>query len=261
MKNKILMFLIIIICLISIIFSILSSNLFNNDTTYMVVCNDTLWKYNKTWKKVNINNLKKLSYKPAYIYNGYNQIINNSYFEYKNGELDIYDENYEKQDLTPNTISVIGNNKINVANVQIMDSINEYDEVYVDEVLSKYSINNPGDNYNTYKAVYDLNNDGKEDYVFNINNFYTQDKKDYAFSIIFSVINGEIKIVEKQIVSVEQELAKKSLYLTNIVDVDNDKNYEIIIFESSYGNVKNDCHSIYKYENNQYKKLIGCQEE
>ncbi len=225
----------------------------------MIIGNSTVWKYkDNKWMESNLNKLKRLSFKEAYVYNGYNQILENAYLNLTKDGLEIYSKNYENIEMNSNVLSVIGPKKVKVGNLEMMDTITEYDEQYINDVLNKYSIDISINNMLTYKNVIDINNDGNEDYLFNISNFYTEGEKDVAFSIIFCVINNNIKIVDKVIVDVNKELSEKAIYLTNIIDYNEDNIYEIIVNKTRYGDIRNDCHAMYKYVNGKYEKIIGC---
>lgn len=259
MKNKIGIIIIFILITISLFFSLIYLPYIDSNSTYVIVENNTIWKNNNgIWSNSNLRNLKRISFEEFYSFSseGY---IGKTYLDYDN-ELKIYNSNFEEISLTNGILSVKTNTLLkNTTTAKFYDEIDDADYPYIEEVLNKYSINY--DSYMTsLKYTIDLNNDGEEDTIYSISNFYTEEDKAQAFSIIFSVINSNIEIIDYVIVDEKEELKTKASYLRYIADVDYDNNYEFIILKTSYGDVKNDCYIMYKYhsDSNKYIKLIGC---
>lgn len=259
MKNKIGIIVIFILIIISFIFSLIYLPYIDNNMLYVVVEDNTVWKSNgKKWSNSNLRKLKRMSFDKFYSFDA-KEYIGHTYLDY-NKSLDIYNSNFEKVSLTNGLLSIKTNKPIKNKNTaKLYNDIDELDYPYLEQIFNKYSISE-NEEMTTFKYTIDLNKDGKEDAVYSISNFYNDAEKSKAFSIIFSVINDNIEVIEDNIVDPKDELKDKALYLKYIVDVDSDDNYELIILKTSYGNVKNDCNAMYKYDNNtnKYVKLIGC---
>lgn len=248
-----------ILIIISLVFSFIYIPYVNNNSTYVVVEDNTVWK--KTgdkWTTSNIRNLKRLSFDEFYSFNT-REYMGKTYLNYTD-ELEVYDNNFEKISLTNGLLSVKSKNGLkNKKTAKYFDDIDESDHSYIDEVLEKYSITDEG-TMTALRYTIDLNNDGNEDIIYSISNFYNDEEKAQAFSIIFSVIDDNIEIINSKIVDASEELKEKALYLRYIADVDSDDNYELIILETAFGDIENDCNEMYKYNNssNKFVKLIGC---
>lgn len=258
-NNKIWIIVIFILIIASFIFSLVYLPYFDNNMIYVVVEDNTVWKSNgKKWSNSSLRKLKRMSFDKFYSFDS-KKYIGETYLNYDK-ELDVYNKNFEKLSLTYGILSIKSNLPLkNTKAVDFYDDIDDSDYPYLEEIFNKYSIDEDGEMTNL-KYIVDLNNDGKEDSIYNISNFYNDEEKSQAFSIIFSVINDNIEIIESTIIDASEELKEKNSYLKYIADVDSDGDYEIIILKTSYGNDKNDCNAMYKYDSNsnKYIKLIGC---
>lgn len=259
MKNKIGIILIFILIIISFTFSSIYLLNIDNNKIYVVVEDNTIWNSDgKKWSSSNLRKLKRMSFNKFYSFdsNGY---IGETYLNYDKS-LEVFNNSYEKIPLTNGILSIKTNSSLkNTKVAKFYDDIDDSDYPYIEEVFNKYSIKEDGET-TILKYDIDINNDGKEDYIYSISNFYNDEEKIKAFSIIFSVINNKIEIIESTIVDPEDELKEKAIYLRYVVDVDSDDNYEFIILKTSFGNVEGDCNAMYKYDvsSNKYIKLIGC---
>lgn len=259
MKNKIGIVVIFILIIVSFIFSLVYLPYFDNNMIYVVVEDNTVWKSNgEKWSNSNLRKLKRMSFNKFYSFST-KEYIGETYLNYDEN-LEIYNSNFESVSLTDGLLSIKTNALLKNTNIaKFYNDIDDSDYSYVEEIFNKYSINEDGE-MTILKYIVDLDKDGKEDKVYSISNFYNDEEKSQAFSIIFSVINDNIEIIEDTIVDASEELKEKALYLRYIVDIDSDDNYEFIILKTSYGNVENDCNAMYKYDSNsgKYIKLIGC---
>lgn len=259
MKNKIGIIVIFILIIVSLIFSLIYLPYIDNNMIYVVVEDNTVWKSNgNKWSNSSLRKLKRMSFDKFYSFDS-KEYIGETYLSYDKN-LEIYNSNFEEISLTNGLLSIKTSTSLKNTDVaKFYNDIDDSDYPYIEEIFNKYSINEDGE-MTILKYIIDLDKDGKEDFVYSISNFYNDEEKSQAFSIIFSVINGNIEIIEDNIVDAEEELKEKALYLKYIVDVDSDDNYEFIILKTSFGNIEGDCNVMYKYDSNsnKYIKLIGC---
>ena len=258
MKNKMGITIIISLIIISLIFS-LGSSYTNKNSVYVVVEDKTVWKKTGSkWTNSSLRNLKRMSFDEFYSF-GIREYLGKTYLHYDK-QLEVYDKNYEKIDVTNGLLSIKTPDELkNTKVAEYDDVLVPEDDDYVKKVLEKYSISDI-QSLDIFKYRIDIDHDGKNDTVYNINNFYNGEEKNQAYSVVFSVINDNIDVIDKIVVDASDELKSPTLYLRYVVDVDSDDNYEFIILKTSYGNSENDCNVMYKYDNdsNKYVKLIGC---
>lgn len=259
MKNKIGITIVFLLLIISLIFSLIYLPYINNNSIYVVVEDKAVWRnIGGKWSNSSIRKLKRMSFNEFYSFDtkGY---VGKTYLNY-NEQMEVYNNNFEKISLTNGLLSIKTNTGLkNTKVAKFYNDIDDSDYPYIYKVLEKFSIKEEL-SITALKYTIDLNNDGKEDKIYSISNFYNGEEKDQAYSIIFSVINDNIEIIEKVVVDKNEELKTQTLYLRYIVDVDSDNNYEFIILKTSYGNSQYDCNVMYKYDSNleKYIKLIGC---
>ena len=82
----------------------------------------------------------------------------------------------------------------------------------------------------------------------------------HNFSIIFSVINEQIEIIESKIVDSNKQLEANVKYLKSIIDVDKDGDYELIILNTAYSQPNTYCMKKYNTKNATFENLIDCED-
>lgn len=111
--------------------------------------------------------------------------------------------------------------------------------------ISKYS------SLNLSKSIkFDVDNDGLDETIYVLSNVYSQNEEPILFSIVALEDNGEYKII-KSITKKEEEM----LNIFAIIDVDGDKNLELVIAKEifSCGNT----YELYGLKDGKYVKLIS----
>lgn len=158
-----------------------------------------------------------------------------------------YDQNGNILRFNDALIAYTGNKEIKVAHLSKLELMEEKDVnniakyLYSDEAklnLFDYSID-----YNNYeKYIYDIDNDGDKEIIYNID-ISVADDKNYTFVLLYD--NDEIKVVDKESGNVGPETKKISF--TNLIDFNNDGIYEIIIKEKQDEYV-NAVYKLYNYD-------------
>lgn len=257
MKKSIGIIVIGFLIMISMVFMYIYIPYLRKNSTFVIVNENTIWmKKNDKWKNVSKRHIVRFSYDKLYSFDG-SSYIGETYNDYSKN-LTIYNKNYEPIILKNQLLSIMSSEKpLSIKILQSATEADELDSINIDNVLNKYSIQS---DYQMTKYLVDIDNDSNLDEIYNITNFYMNDNDSQVFSIVFSVINENIEIIDHVVVSKEEELKEKSININHVVDVDNDKQYEIILSRSSFGDVKNDCNSLYKYNTSKkiYEKIIGC---
>lgn len=259
MIKKIGMPLILILIIISLGYSLIYYPLIKSNNDYVIISDKEIFKVqNSKWSKISNRNINRLSFGNSYSINN-NRFIGKTYLNSSKDNLEIYDNAYQKISVSDTLITINTNKKIENMKIALIDDlIDDVDMNNVNNILKRYSLEN--ERFNLYlKYITDLNNDGSDDIIYSISNFYDTEDKSKAFSIIFSSINDNLEVIDEVIVDKADELNSKSLYLKNVSDIDMNDKYELIVENTSYGN-DNVCYSIYRYDtsSNNFVKLIEC---
>lgn len=158
-----------------------------------------------------------------------------------------FDNNYNE--IKYNDIRGVSlNYNLSFPNYEI-ELVNENDNI-VSKILNKLNISKKG-YYNVYKVNLDFDKDGVIETLYTMYN-YVFDQIDYDFtSIFFMVKDNQITQI------IEQD--KWPYDFISVLDIDNDKKYEVIM---SY-NVKNiptfdSCYKLYKYKNGKWAITKDC---
>lgn len=252
----------IIICyLLLFVIVIISSVLLykNENSMYVFVNNKEMWrKNNNNWKKVSNNYIKKYQGEEFnfFLKSKFNGKI---YYKYDGGSINLYDENNTLINFGPSMISI--KSKLNYDNVKTASELDNVEkDSNVVNILDRFSLNKD-QMVRIKKYELDLDNDGKNDYLYSISNFYLGDEKaDKRFSIIFSVINGDVNVVDKTIVDLDKQNSTWSTSLNSVIDLDLDNNFELILVSTSYGQDDIYCMKKYNSDSNKFETLIDCEE-
>ena len=127
----------------------------------------------------------------------------------------------------------------------------------VNSVLNKYNIkvNSFDDLSISQKISMDFDNDGTDEYIYSLSNYMSNTVKTTIFSIVVYVDNDKysdiIKFLDKDV---------KYIYsLSNIIDVNEDKKYEIIVEHEKPYNASLNCHSMYGLKKGKYDTINSCE--
>lgn len=152
--------------------------------------------------------------------------------------------------------NIVANNfdsQMKVSKLEIENTSSaDYDianKILSDEGIST-NFNGSNANYIKYKA--DFNGDGNYEYIYSLSNMLRDVKEGYSF--IFTYSNNKYNIIVKD-TDIGQE--GYELSISNILDINNDNNLDIVLAKSKYGNLT-ECYEIYKSNNMTFKKIKGC---
>ncbi len=258
MKKKILYIILFLILFLFISF-IIYSEYSEKNFIYILINNTEIWEKNtKTWKKVNKNKIKKYESEKVNLFID-SQYRGMAYYTYGiEDNINLYDEKFNKITPTDNLVIIKSNNKYSNGNVVETNDLKTDENII--SVLEKYSLPT-SQNLDINKYKVDINNDGESDYLYGISNFFKENENcDKYFSIIFSVINEQIEIIESKIVDSNKQLEANVKYLKSIIDVDKDGDYELIILNTAYSQPNTYCMKKYNTKNATFENLIDCED-
>lgn len=106
------------------------------------------------------------------------------------------------------------------------------------------------------KVTIDIDNDSKNECIYSISNFYCEQcNKNKYFSTVFIVDNNNVTILDKSYN--ENDYYEIPLYsLEYIIDIDENKNYELILSRTTAGNNKT-YHELFIKNKEIYKKVVS----
>ena len=120
------------------------------------------------------------------------------------------------------------------------------DKPYIKEVLTKLDIKP------TYKLSFiqkekiDVDNDNQDEIIYCISNYYTEEKTNERFSIVFLVNDNKIEIINKEIVDNDKIYIRKLYSIVGLFDIKDDKKLELLYnSEYSMGNSEDNCLYLY----------------
>ena len=105
----------------------------------------------------------------------------------------------------------------------------------------------------------DLDSDGEDEKIFVVSNIFTDETVRDIFNFIFIVKNGKITIIKKDINTYDNMYRMCKAYLSHLVDITGDGNYEIITGCGYYSD-KKQCIEMYQKKRNKYVKVNSCEE-
>lgn len=249
MKKKILIIFLTII-IIFYVFIIVYKE-YNQDI--LILGGNTIVKY-KNGHITEIQNTlkidKRYNYQKFYVYTD-EGIFKNYYMNFYKGEYfgdvayDLYSDSMEKENITNKLLAYKGNLNISVANTISTTEMTENDKKIIKEKLYSYEYDINSLNFN--KITVDLNKDGNNEEIYIINNFNSIDTDNTIFNYVFMKKKDNTIIdIEKNENSSSEYYAVQNSSFLYATDIDNDNNYEIVLY-SYYEESPAYC-TIYKYD-------------
>ena len=243
-KSIIIISVVLIICLLIVfLVSSLSSN--NYSHYYLVLDNEIIKYEDESYTKVDPSDMDKESFKILslktylgnFFYDHYDYDSSNIFFM-KEDKSYLFDK--PLLGLQDNA-EYINYEKINLEEEELLSFIPTFDKVNIDNTSFFTEAS---------KVEIDLDNNGEIDYIYNF--LYEGEDESDDFSTIIVEINGNRSILDEDIpkeVDNIYEITKMSLEY--ILDLDNDKNYELIFTKTTSDNPE---YSIYKLDDT-YKEV------
>lgn len=236
-KNKKYVIIIALLIVYLIIFRIVSLSLNKENSKYASIVIDgiNIWEYkNSTWNVVwedeFVNDEIYDLYSSTEFYGDYSVRVNN-------GKLYAFDSKYNSLKYNGSVMGINANYDIEVVPVGYY-SVRDEDR----NILSGYINNNY--NYDIKKFNADMDNDKEEEVIYVVEYF---DNSDSLFSEIY-YYDGNVKEI------IKNDGSRYNVYdVSYVVDINNDKKYELIISSNYLGNVS---YKVYKLKEKNFSLFL-----
>lgn len=222
-------------------------------TSYLMVSPTTRWKFVKGhWSDA--GKVSDYSLKPFEVYVGnkkfgtYNLTYNDKFY--------LFDNDRNPQLYDGNLIAYWGSLSMEVIDFQ-SEKVTQSDAPIIQKVLKENKLNISLDKLNMWKVEIDIDNDGKKEILYAVDNLFKENGETSAIAFLFILDDGKITYLHKKIESNKSTYSLCSPYVSNIIDIDKDKQYEIIMGCVYYSD-RGTCHNLFDNKKNKYELLKGC---
>lgn len=219
-------------------------------TSYIMISPSTQWKYEKgSWNTV--TNVVEYSMKQfdTYVdgktFGSYNVTYNNKFY--------LFTDKRESIRYNGNLIAVRGSLPIDV--LSFKEEIIDPTTPIVSEVLKEKNIKASLDAIKVRLVSMDIDNDKKLENIYVMNNVFYAKEGENSFALAFIIDDGKRVYIYEKIENAVRTLEMCVPYIQNMIDIDRDKNYEIIMGCEYFSN-NGTCHNLYNNKTNQYKSII-----
>lgn len=157
----------------------------------------------------------------------------------------LYDSNGKKVSYDGQLFAYNGTiklSKVDVSGTEMSDS----DKDIIQKAIYQVGVSSYTDLNLFQKVTLDVDKDGDSEAIYCINNYYVEGIPDKAFSLVFMVDNGEIRIIKDKVISSEDVYEEPSYEINKILDIKDDKKYEIMIEQAYYSRPQDSCVLLYK---------------
>lgn len=197
------------------------------------------------WHNITNNDDYKLKEFNVYTADGtlgkYRILLTNKYY--------LYNESGKNVTYEGELFASTGTLKLGVTPKSTLE-LEDSDKEIIKNALEKIKITEY-DNFNiSQKYVLDVDNDGIDEKIYCLSNYFMESNFDKLFSVVFIEKNGEINILIKKVIDKDKIYDEPSYEINRIVDIKEDKKYEIIIEQNYFSRPQESCAIIYNlYEN------------
>lgn len=253
-KKKYLFLLIVLLSYFAVIFVIFGlDNLKSKlDNIHIILSPNIKWSLSKgKWEnidgQVNLYNLQK-----------YELYVNHKYLgNYKtlyNEKWRFLDDDNHSVNYVGNVFGYRGNRKVEMIDFQYQQISSD---LILSQVLEREKLSAFDDYIIKRRIEIDLDNDQKDEYIYEVGNVFNFETSDhYSYSLLFVIDDKEIDMLRKEVASSEEMLDICSSHIKDIIDINNDGNYELITSCIHYDLIP-DCYQLYQMDNKgKYTSLI-----
>lgn len=110
-----------------------------------------------------------------------------------------------------------------------IEELSDEDILEVDEIIGKNGVLNRGEFGYTQKVIIDLDNDGIKEEIISASNVFSSSERDKDFSLVYIRKQGHNYILLDKVEAVDDFKNTCVSYISGIIDLNNDKNYEIVV--------------------------------
>ena len=254
MKKGIIIFIGILVVYLGIMYLFIGKNKVNEKKAneILVIRNNTKFYYNNyKWTKINNNDYLNFNGK---IYNVYqNQSFFGNYELMFNNKWYIFDENNDSIDYDDEVFAYSGKKELKFINFESLN-LDSKDINYINKALEKVEIENYKGYFEGKKIKINYDNDSKDELVYIVNGSY----ESRVFTLCFLVDNKDVFIIDSDILNKDDSILLKIYNFHSIIDIGNDKKYEIIISQDTYSEHIPHCHYML-YNNREYDVVTSCE--
>lgn len=223
---------------------------------YIVVDNDAMWVYkNQKWSTISKNDAKSYNWMAFDVYEG-NSFSGRDYLMYTNDKWYIFDNSKKAVIPKEKVLAIGGNLNVSVLDFSMSNFTNE-DNIYIKTILNRYGISDNVNFTNKEKISIDFDNDGENESLFVLSNVFPNGfTPSVTYNLIFLRDNNSTYVVYKNISGYNDDYSGCKAYVNNIIDVNNDNKYEILI-GCGYYSTKGVYYALYTFLDNKYQLLIS----
>ena len=138
-----------------------------------------------------------------------------------------------------------------------MSNFTNEDNIYIKTILNRYGISDNVNFTNKEKISIDFDNDGENESLFVLRNVFPNEfTPSVTYNLIFLRDNNSTYVVYENISGYNDDYTGCKAYVNNIIDVNNDNKYEILI-GCGYYSTKGVYYALYTFLDNKYQLLIS----
>lgn len=164
----------------------------------------------------------------------------------------LYDTNGKNISYDGQIFGFTGTLKLQIINIPSSE-ITDNDRFIINKALSKIGIDN-FNNLNLFQTLtLDVDNDGINENIYAASNYYVEEELNKVFSVVFIEKNGNIEILKEKVISSDKVYEEPSYEINRVIDIKEDKKYEIMIEQSYFSRPEDSCVIL--------KKLYGKRKE
>ena len=205
------------------------------------------------WKNITPVDIERYDWIEYRVYDN-NKYVNKYQIKSSDKGFLLFDENRDPYNITSySLLGISGNKRENVINKD------KYKEEIKDQNIKEF-LSTKGfkeeDLTTSIKYSYDLDGDHKKENIYVVSNMYSSNFiNNKVFSYIFYEKDGIFSVIHEGRTSITSQYLLCFGDVRNIVDLDNDANYEIVT-SCSYNSARKEKYSLFGLENNEYKELV-----
>ena len=229
---------------------------------YLINKHNTLYILDNSGIKIKLengkwSNIKKLEDYNLKKFNVYDD--GNLLGEYKviySNRFHLYDDFGKEQNYNGQLFAYRGKAKLEVIPISDINELSETDKSIINIALTE---NNLSSNYQfnlKQKVLYDIDNDGSDEVIYSLNNYYVENNDKDICSIIFLDVNNTIKVINKEVVSDGNVYMHPMYQLKKLLDIKKDGKYELMYSEMYFSNPADECAILYNLNNNKVIKNL-----
>lgn len=225
--------------------------------TYLLIGSTAQWKFDgSSWKNIESDE------KDLYAWKNYDVFVDRKKFgnykvTFSEKKWYLFENNRTPVNYQGDFLGIRSNRPYKVADFET-EEVTTQDLPYIEKVLEDNGLKTNQSYTDSYKAVYDIDSDGKEETIYVISNMFPLDfAPSNVFNFVFVVDNGKIRMVYKTIDAFTNMYNHCKIRLHYLVDTDDNGKYEIIL-NCNYYSTQGTCTTMYEKKGSKYERIKSC---